>query len=192
MDASDPGAAARLEALVGGATVADALALYDDLPPVTVEHMLGAWRGGSLRTGHRLDGLLEAYGWHGKWFDSPDAAHPLVFADSRGMFRVNPALVPMSMVVQLSGLLHQRLVATVARRSLRLFRTGRPRARLRMVEYRGVVTGSMVYDALPIIDHFRTVDEDTLLGAMDLRGIAEPFMFVLRREAGTRAARRRS
>lgn len=183
MDTSDLSAATRLEALVGGATLADALALYDDLPPVTVEHMLGAWKGGSLRTGHRFDGLLEAYGWHGKWFDSPDAAHPLVFADERGLFSVNPAVVPLPMVVHLSSLLHQTLVATVARRSLRLFRTGRPRARLRMGAYRGVVTGSMVYDALPIIDHFRTVDEDTLLGAMDLRGIAEPFMFVLRRDA---------
>jgi hypothetical protein len=51
-----------------------------------------------------------------------------------------------------------------------------------MVEYRGVVSGTMVYDALPINDHFRAVDDDTLLGAMDLRGLADPFLFVLRRE----------
>ena len=61
-------------------------------------------------------------------------------------------------------------------------RTGRPAARLRMVEYRGVVTGTMIYDALPINDHFRAVDDDTLLGAMDLRGLPDPFLFVLRRE----------
>ena len=187
MDASDLSATTRLEALEGGATLADALALYDDLPPVTVEHMLGAWKGRSLRTGHRFDGLLQAYGWHGKRFESPDAAHPLIFADSRGLFSVNPAAVPLPVVVQLSSLLHPDLGSAPARRSLQLFRTGRPRARLRMVEHRGVVTGSMIYDALPIIDHFRTVDEDTLLGAMDLRGIAEPFMFVLRRDDRSQA-----
>ena len=38
------------------------------------------------------------------------------------------------------------------------------------------------YDALPINDVFRKVDDDTLVGAMDLRGLEMPFMFVLRRD----------
>ncbi|MGA8046787.1 MAG: DUF4334 domain-containing protein, partial [Dermatophilaceae bacterium] len=71
---------------------------------------------------------------------------------------------------------------TALRPLLRTRRTRRPAARLRMVEYRGVVTGTMIYDALPIKDHFRAVDDDTLLGAMDLRGLEDPFLFVLRRE----------
>ncbi|WP_454197052.1 DUF4334 domain-containing protein [Nocardia sp. Marseille-Q1738] len=37
---------------------------------------------------------------------------------------------------------------------------------------------------MPIIDHFRRADEHTLLGAMDLRGMAEPYFFVLHREIG--------
>lgn len=40
------------------------------------------------------------------------------------------------------------------------------------------------YDALPIIDVFRKVDDDTVVGAMDLRGLETPFMFVLRRDLG--------
>jgi len=40
----------------------------------------------------------------------------------------------------------------------------------------------MSYDQLPIIDVFRAVDDDTLVGAMDLRGLAEPYLFTLRRE----------
>jgi hypothetical protein len=40
----------------------------------------------------------------------------------------------------------------------------------------------MCYDALPINDVFRKVDDDTLVGAMDMRGLDAPFMFVLRRE----------
>ncbi|MGP5183401.1 DUF4334 domain-containing protein [Corynebacterium variabile] len=51
-----------------------------------------------------------------------------------------------------------------------------------MVEYRGVVSGTMVYDALPVNDHIRRVDEDTLFGAMDFRALDEPFMFTLHRE----------
>jgi hypothetical protein len=45
-----------------------------------------------------------------------------------------------------------------------------------------VVTATMSYDALPINDVFRKVDNDTVLGAMDLRGLQMPLMFVLRRE----------
>ncbi len=60
-------------------------------------------------------------------------------------------------------------------------RTKKHRARLRAVEHRGVVTAAMVYDHLPIIDVFRRVDADTLLGVMDLRG-AEPYFFILQRD----------
>lgn len=166
-----------------GTSTAEALALYDALPPVEVDRMLGRWAGSGLATGHAMDGLLEAYGWHGKRFEGPDAAHPLVFADDRGQFSVNPALVPMTVVDRHGPRLRSPRVAASARRTLRAARTRRPRARLRMVEHRGVVTGTMSYDALPINDHFRLVDDDTLLGVMDLRGMSQPFCFVLRREA---------
>jgi len=52
-----------------------------------------------------------------------------------------------------------------------------------MTEYRGVVSATMIYEALPINDLFRRVDRDTVIGAMDMRGHAAPFLFVLRREA---------
>ena len=48
--------------------------------------------------------------------------------------------------------------------------------------HRGVVTAAMVYDSLPIIDVFRRVSADVLLGAMDMRGLPSPFLFVLRRD----------
>lgn len=176
--------AVRLAQLQGdGTTTADALALYDTLPAVAVETLLGSWRGSGLRTGHAMDGLLEAYGWHGKRFEGPDSAHPLVFADDGGRFAVNPALVPMALVDRHGPRLqHPRLVAA-ARRTLRAARTRRPRARLRMMQHRGVVTATMSYDALPINDHFRAVEDDILLGVMDLRGMAQPFCFLLHRES---------
>jgi hypothetical protein len=182
MSEHETGHAVRLAALQQGGGLASALALFDDLPATSVKELVGAWRGSGLPTGHPLDGLLERYGWWGKRFEGPDAAHPLVFEDESGRFDVDPAGVPVGLVARAGGLLRQEPLALVARRFRRLRRTTRPKARLRMVGYRGVVTATMVYDALPVLDHFRRVDEDTLLGAMDARGLDAPFFFVLRRE----------
>ena len=55
-------------------------------------------------------------------------------------------------------------------------------ARLRMTTYRGKPSATMVYDNLPINDVFRKVDDDTVLGVMDLKGMKTQFFFVLRRD----------
>lgn len=164
------------------ASVAQVLEVVDGLPPVTPEQMLGSWRGGGLATGHPWDGLLEACGWHGKRFTSVEDVDPLVFEDARGLFAVNPALVPLGLLVRRPGLGRSGAARTLARRSLRAARTRRPAARLRRVEHRGVVTATMVYDALPVQDHFRRVDDGTMVGVMDMRGMRDPFVFTLRRE----------
>ena len=74
----------------------------------------------------------------------------------------------------------------LARRLSRAFRvvlqTEEPKARLRMTEYRGVVSATMIYDSLPINDIFRKVDDDTVLGVMDMRFTSQPVFFLLRRE----------
>jgi hypothetical protein len=182
MSDDPPGAQEQLEALRRDGDPAAALALFDALPAVAVEELVGAWRGSGVQTGHPLDGLLERYGWWGKRFDSPEEAHPLVFEDARGRFGVDPAGIPLALLVRSSGLLRQEPLALVARRVRRLRRTTKPKARLRTVEHRGVVTATMVYDALPVLDHFRRVDADTLLAVMDARGVEDPFFFLLRRE----------
>ncbi|MCO1653840.1 DUF4334 domain-containing protein [Pseudonocardia humida] len=175
--------AERLRTLMRGATPDDVLAFFDGLPPVEVADLLGSWRGAELPTGHRLDGLLGRFGWHGKRFEGADAAHPLVFDDGRGgLVEVNPALVPLGLVVRLAGLLRNPVAAAAFRVVRPLLRTRRPRARVRMVRHRGVVSATMCYDALPVHDVFRRVDDDTLLGLMDLRGDDPPFAFVLRRQ----------
>jgi hypothetical protein len=46
-----------------------------------------------------------------------------------------------------------------------------------------VSTATLVYDALSILDVFRRVDGDTVLGWMDLKGMEQPFFFVLRRSS---------
>jgi hypothetical protein len=57
------------------------------------------------------------------------------------------------------------------------------KATLRMVEFRGTSTATMIYDKHPIFDHFRRVTDDLVMGVMDRKG-DEPLFFYLRRRAG--------
>ena len=170
----------RMEA---GATIEEALAFYDGLPAVAVPEMLGAWRGGEIPTGNPMDGLLGRFGWHGKRFDSPEDVHPLVMDRAGGgRFSLNPALVPLPTLLRYPAALRNAPLARIARAAGPALATKAPKARLRMTEYRGVVSATMCYDDLPIHDVFRAVEPDTVVGAMDLRGLGQPFLFVLRRE----------
>jgi hypothetical protein len=168
--------------LADGLPREEAVALFDAAPPVAVGEMLGRWRGSGLPTGSPLDGLLESYGWYGKEFRDAETVHPLLFGTPSGPRPVDPALVPMAVLRDRPGLAHSRVARTAFRLARPLVTTSKPRARLRSVEHRGVQTAAMVYDALPIIDVFRRLSDDVRLGLMDLRGLADPFFFVLRRE----------
>lgn len=170
-----------------GVSLARVLDVFDALPAASVGDMPGRWAGAEVPPGHVLDGLLAAYGWHGKSFISAEEADPLVFGEVGDLFPVQPAAVPVRLALKFPGLVRHRAIAAAGRAGLPLLRTRRPRARLRMVEYRGVSTATMIYDAKPINDHFRRVDEATLLGAMDMRGLDDPFFFLLRRDEGAPA-----
>lgn len=166
-----------------GADPDAALAFFDGCPALGVEEMTGRWRGSGLPTGSPLDGLLEAYGWYGKEFVDAETVHPLLFTDRSGRPRpVDPALVPVAVLRDHTAVAHHPLARAGFGAVRPLLFTRRPKARLRAVDHRGVVTAAMVYDALPIIDVFRRVSADTVLGVMDLRGLATPFFFVLRRD----------
>jgi hypothetical protein len=56
----------RLRDLEQGASLEEALAFFDGCGLVRMEELLGCWTGSGLPTGHPFDGLLEAFGWHGK------------------------------------------------------------------------------------------------------------------------------
>ncbi len=160
-----------------GTTADEALATFDALTPVTVAEMLGRWRGSGLRTGHPMDGLLEELGWWGKEFLDADHVHPLLFAGRSGEpYPVDSRFLPVGRGFIRPAWALRKLFPIVRP----LLRTRKSRARLRMVEFRRKVSAAMIYDFLPINDHFRRVDAQTVLGLMDLRGV-EPFFFVLRR-----------
>ncbi|GAB2695509.1 DUF4334 domain-containing protein [Nocardia thraciensis] len=175
--------AARLRALrQEGCTPRQAWELFDGLPAVRVDEITtGRWHGDELDTGHPWAGVLVESGWYGKQFDDPDSVQPLLFAGpDEAVFPVDPRRVPLALAGRVP-----RAGVRLARRLLPalrpLLRTRTPRARLRNLEFRGKVSAAMVYDHLPIIDIFRLVDDETLLGVMDLRGMADPYFFILRR-----------
>lgn len=174
-----------LDDLANGTTTDAALALFDTLAPVDGETLPGFWWGSGLPTGHVLDGALEALGWAGKQFEPGGDAHPLLLDGAgRGLVDVNPALVPLPLVLRAAPALRRPPVARVVRALLPLTRTRGPRARVRAVVHRGVVTAAMTYDALPVEDALRAVDDDTVVGCMEARGMGRPFFFVLRRAVG--------
>jgi len=181
-------ATGRLATLELRCTTEDALAFFDTLPSVAADAIRGRWVGRELRTGHPWDGLLTASGWYGKQFDNAEAVHPLLFRTPSGrIFPVDPGRLPLSLA-------HRAPVTAVsaARRCLDLamplLRARAPKARLRNVEHRNTITAAMIYDQLSIIDVFRRVDDVTLLGLMDMRGVPLPYFFVLVRSGPPRPA----
>ncbi len=174
-----------------GATAQTALAVFDALPPVPVPLLTGRWHGAGWHTGHPWDGLLEAYGWWGKEFVDTETVRPILVRDAAGDPRpVDPAVAPVAAINALPGLFRHPVVGAGFRALRPLLGSARPTARLRVVEHRGTATAALVYDRVPIVDAFRYVSDDLVVGAADIRGQELPLMFVLRRagSAGRGAA----
>ena len=164
-----------------GWTAEAGLAFFDSLPAVRPDDMTGEWRGTELPSGHPLDGLLAAYGWYGKRFSDKDRVDPLRFMDAGEVRAVDPARLPLGLALALPRIARASAARGLFRLLLPVLATDRPGARLRSMEHRGLISAAMIYDAQPIIDHFRRVDEDRLLGLMDLRPTPAPFFFLLTR-----------
>jgi hypothetical protein len=115
---------------------------WASLPPVTIDGMLGEWKGGDFRTGHMMNEQLEKAGWFGKNFKSARDVQPLICLDADGNKFSNKEL-------------------------------GKGEASLWLEEFRGEVTATMVYDGQPVHDHFKTVDDDTVMGIMNGKGVRD-------------------
>lgn len=57
-------------------------------------------------------------------------------------------------------------------------------AQLREVKFRGKVSASLIYDNKPIMDYFRKIDDNTLIGLGEMKGNLT-FFFYLTREKAT-------
>lgn len=150
--------------------------------------MLGRWCGVSLATGHPLDGLLEALGWWGKAFERADRVHPLLFRTVSGaIVPLDPPRLLAGLGLRLPGFGRHFIVRRAFRVALPLLRAHTFAARLEEISFRGVSSAAMVYRRLPILDHFRRIDADRVLGLMVSGKATEPaFFFLLYRDAPPR------
>ena len=165
----------------GQTTTEKALQLFDALEPVNLDFMFGRWQGSGLHTAHPMDGLLEISNWYGKEFVDSENVHPLLFLDSQGqVFKVAPNPSAMNLVLQFPLPKNDSLKPFLMLINS-LLKTEKSQARVRMMEYRGKVSATMIYDHLPINDSFRKVDDNTVLGIMDYKNLPQPFFFVLKR-----------
>lgn len=138
-------------------SIDDLDALWADLPTVDAREILGHWTGGDFATGHPISTVLSRARWHGKWFDSATDVTPIVCRGEDGTLQANERAA------------------------------GGGAASLWNVEFRGEVTATMVYDKVPVLDHFKQVDADTLVGIMNGKlestyGITDLYYFWLERE----------
>ena len=157
-----------------------AAALFARLPAVELSEILGDWAGRGIATGHPLDRLLDVSGWIGKRFHGPDDVQPLIHRSVFGQISVNPGLMSLPLMQRLN-LAAWPLMRQICYLIAPLLRTRYPKARLRMVTYQGVSSAAMIYDQKPIIDHFRRIDDQRIMGLMDLKGDPTPFFFLLER-----------
>jgi hypothetical protein len=165
----------------GQTTTEEALKLFDALEPVDLEFMFGCWKGSGLHTSHPMDGLLEASNWYGKEFIDPENVHPLLFLDNHEkIIKVAPNPVIMNWALK-NLTIKNDFMKPLLMVINSLLKTEKSQARLRMLDYRGKVSATMIYDYLPINDSFRRIDDDTVLGVMDFKDLTQPFFFVLKR-----------
>jgi hypothetical protein len=163
----------------------DALARFDALPSVEPEALVGRWRGTGLPTGHPLDGVLESLGWYGKAFDSVDRVHPLLFRTRSGeIVPLDPRFMPVSVALRWPAFASSAPIRMAFAAGRFLLRAHNSAASLRAVNFREKRSASMIYHRKPIIDHFRKIDDDRVLGLMEMRGMELPYFFLLTRVPG--------
>lgn len=159
----------------------EALVLFDELETVDLDFMMGRWKGSGFHTNHPMDGLLEAFNWYGKEFINPDCVHPLLFSDNDGrVFKVDPNPIAMDLGLRFPIPKNDAMKPVYSVMN-KLLETEESKARVRMMEYRQKISATMIYDYLPIHDVFRKVDDNTVLGLMDFKGMEQPFFFILGR-----------
>jgi hypothetical protein len=159
-----------------------AIERFRHLSPVEPAELVGLWEGRGIATGHPLDGVLENLGWFGKRFTEDMRADALLFrSGERRLTAIDPSPIPLGLALHF-----HRLGRTPAARNLFSYLQRRLSARatvasLRLLPLEGVLSAAMVYDRKPIIDHFRQVGPDKLMGMMVIDGDARRYFFELER-----------
>lgn len=152
---------------------------YDQLEEIDCAFMYGRWKGYEVITGHPMNGLLAQANWYGKLLIDQETVYPLVLLNTKktALFFIDPKWLPLNLDFKFLKKNAKSLAG-----GLKLLKTKDSKARLRMTEFRGKISATMIYDEKPIHDVFRKIDENTVLGWMDLKQQPQPYFFILQRD----------
>lgn len=161
---------------------AEALEYFATLEPVTPPELIGLWQGSTIATGHPLDGVLEALGWYGKRFHADKRADALIFSTgSRRLVPLDPARMPIGLALRFSSLAKRQWFHNLFSYAIKAMWARGTVASVKISSFQGIESAAMHYDAQPITDHFRRVDENRLMGVMEITGDPRYFVFLLER-----------
>lgn len=173
-------------------TQEEAFSFFDSLESVEMDELWGLWKGSELTTGHPFEGLLTAASWYGKRFVSIEEVYPLVFENSDGrLYAGNPFFIPITLPYDKLPY-RDKIIYGAMKIAGPIITTKKSSARLREVNFRDKVSAAMVYDAKGIIDIFRKIDNNTMMGIMDIKGMStdKSYFFILDRVQGGRVKKK--
>ncbi|NKN39024.1 DUF4334 domain-containing protein [Agrobacterium sp. a22-2] len=155
---------------------------FQGLPPAEPREMIGLWTGRGMPSGHPLDGVLENLGWFGKRFSAQMRVDALLFRGGENrLVAIDPAWIPLRLALRFHKLGRTRAASNLFSYLLRRLRAKGPVASLKAMQFHGVTSAAMAYDTQPIIDHFRKVDDNRVMGAMVIEGDDRVYFFELQR-----------
>lgn len=155
------------------------------LPPIQPRELVGLWKGHGLSAGHPFDGVLENLGWFGKRFTPDMRADALLFCSSeRRLTAIDPKWIPLQLALRFHGIGRMGIARNLFSYLKHRLRARGPVASLKAIVFSGVESAAMVYDDQPIVDYFRRIDEEKVMGAMTIRDDERIYFFELERVDG--------
>ena len=162
-----------------------ALEKFQSLPPIEPHEMIGVWRGRGFPSGHPFDGVLENLGWFGKRFTPDMRADALLFrSGERRLVAIDPKWIPLRLALRFHKVGRTGIARNLFSYLQRGLRARGPVASLKTIVFGGVESAAMVYDDQPIVDYFRRIAEERIMGAMTIRGDERVYFFELERVDG--------
>lgn len=159
-----------------------ALEEFRSLPPIAPRELVGLWKEHGIPTGHPFDGVLENLSWFGKRFTPDMRVDALLFrSGDRRLVAVDPKWIPLRLALRFPEVGRMRVARNLFSYLQRRLRAKGPVASSKTMVFGGVESAAMVYGHQPIVDHFRRIHADRIMGAMTIRNDERIYFFELQR-----------
>ena len=112
-------------------------------------------------------------------------ADALLFrSGDRTLVAVDPKWIPLRLALRFHEVGRMRVARNLFSYLQRRLRAKGPVAGLKTMMFGGVESAAMVYDHQPIVDYFRRIDAERIMGAMTIRNDERIYFFELQRVDG--------